>query len=230
MKLPVIFLLVLTSVGGHVFAQTEVDTFGSLPDDDVYARVEHFGAAVKRIPGSIGHAVIHKAQYQPIGAFLRYIRGIEDLWQRQGNSNATLVIHAGTEKPDLEHHFWIVKGVETFSVDVLSIDERIEKRLVKRTLFDRQCIGCDPAVLLHQWIFREGIDYFGRALKANKGSSAEIIIGRNEFVSGTRKERAKLTQNIRRTLTKYSIPNRRIRIRFVNSMFASFYIMPKKSL
>jgi len=220
-------LLTIAALFNSSSSQVLSDSFGKLPDDDVYARIDHFGADVRKDPDSIGHAVVYKEKNQPFGAFLRYFYGIRDVWRMRGYPDDRLVLHPGQEKEDLHNDFWILGKGEVIRPKEFSIDERLRERLVEKRLFDSQCIGCDPAVLLHQWIFREGLEYYGTALKANRGSRAEITIGINEYVSGTNKERDKLKGKVLGVLsTKFDVPRNRITIRFIKSMFARFYIIP----
>jgi hypothetical protein len=220
----------ILALAGSVFGQVLADSFGKLPDDDVYARVDHFGGEVQKSHRSIGHAVVYKGRSEPLGAFLRYFYGIQSVWKLRGYPEGRLVLHPGEERNILHHEFWLVTKGERIQPRESSIEERLSQPLTAKTIFDTQCIGCAPAVLLYQWIFREGLDYYGQALRANKGAKADITIGINEFVSGTSRERAELRSEILKVLVnKYGVPKNHIRIRFIRSMFARLYIIPATS-
>ena len=227
-----ILALLLTMAALYYGSDSQVlsDSLGKLPDDDVYARIDRFGGELRKNPDAVGHAVVYKAHDQPLGAYLRYFYGIQDVWKIRGYPDGRLVLHAGQERPDLYHDFWILGKGEVLSPKEFSIEKKLLEQVGEKRVFDTECIGCTPAVKLHHWIFREGLDYYGTALKANRGSRAEITIGRNEFVSGTKRERDQLSRKIISVLsTKYNIPRGRIRIRFIKSMFATFYIVPMRT-
>lgn len=207
--------------------QTAVDRFGKLIDDDIWARIEHFGSVVVKNPGSIGHAVIVKPNQMPLGQFLRYFNGIRDVWAMQGYPVERLVLHAQEKRGPINNEFWMATPNQKFEPPIISISSSLGKRLTKKTLFDKSCIDCSPAVPLNQFIFREGLDYFAKSLKSNPTTSAEIIIGRSEFLSSTAKEQSDLRKGIFQCLEgKHGIQRSRIKIRFINSMFAYFYTIP----
>lgn len=213
--------------GSVSVSQIKADSFLSAPDDDVLARLDNFRLEMLKYPGSTGHIVVHKARRTPMGEFLRYFYGIQGIWKMRGYPANELVLHPGKETEVLDHESWIVAKGEQILPEEFSIDTRLKEQVKTKRLFDSQCIGCDPAVPLRQWMFNEGLTYFGKAIEANPESRAQIVIGKNAFVSSTRAERHELRQTIYRVLTGvHGIKRNRIDIHFTNSMFARLYIVP----
>ena len=105
------------------------------------------------------------------------------------------------------------------------------KAVTQKKLFDKQCIDCDNSPFVTEGILEEeSLGYYGAALEANPECSASKEIGIIKGISGTSAQRKKLTARILRNLSdKHGINSRRVNIRFDNSGFASFYIVPKSS-
>lgn len=222
--------ITLLLLAGNCLSQIKADSFPFAPDDDVLARLDNFRIEMLRYPGSAGHIVIYKPRHQPIGEFLRYFYGVERMWIMRGYPGSQLVLHPGAEKEHIEHVLWIVRTGDELSTNEFDINAKLTERVTMKRLVDVQCIGCAPSVPLKQWIFREGLNYFGKALQSNKDSRAEIQIGINEFVSGTKSERNQLRNDIYKVLSsEYEISRDRIRISFNKSMFAKFYLIPRRS-
>ena len=93
----------------------------------------------------------------PLGQFLRYFYGIGDAWNNQGYPRERLQLHAREVKGDPINEFWMLKETEVFHPTPFSVRDELERRLSQKTLFDVGCIACDPAVLLEQGIFNEGL-------------------------------------------------------------------------
>jgi hypothetical protein len=119
---------------------------------------------------------------------------------------------------------------ETVRFNNKVLDETLGGKIKKRILFDRECIECDPAVFINGFIFREGLEYFAKALLANPNSNALIEVSKTEYRA--RRERTKLSNEILNILVKdKKISKNRIKIQFTlfKSIvaYASFYIVPK---
>ena len=223
-------LIVSLAFNLSAISQTLEDRFGKLLDDDIYARIDNFCSLVERKPDSIGHAVFHKQTGEPLGAFLRYFHGVERVWKSRGCDPARLVMHAGEDQDEPIQEFWLALPGQVFRPDATDLQNRLTQKLIGRTLFDYQCIGCDPAVFLKLWIFRDGLDYAAAALKANPHSFAEYVIGINAYVSGTLQERRDLRKEIIGELRRKSgNPHLMVAIRFVrHSMFAKAYLVARR--
>lgn len=227
----ILFVLLISQIA---FAQTKFDEYdrADLYDDDEFARLDGFSNELKSKPKAKGYVIIYKPKNLGTGKFLRHFYGVRRVLTEFMSINPErLQMIAGEERKEMRTEFWLVSENEKVpDFPTLSLEAKIKEQIIKKTLFDYECIGCTPAVILDYFIFNEGLEYFAEALKANPNSNALITIGKNEFISQTRKEKKELIERILETLVgKNKITKNRIKIEFINSDFAHLYVIPTNS-
>ena len=227
----ILSLILLLLISQSAFAQTKIDEYDrrNLFDDDEFARLGNFAIALNNNPKDKGYLIVHKSENVGTGKFLRRFFGVKRvLTDFMGIKPERFQIIAGKERKEMLTEFWLVSdGEKVPDFPTLSLEAKLNEPITKKSLFDYECIGCDPAVIIDFFIFNEGLEYFAEALKANPNSNALIIVGKNEFISKTRKERKDLIEEISEVLTKKNhISKNRIKIQFTKSDFAKLYLIP----
>jgi hypothetical protein len=230
----IVRLIIVLFLTANISAQTLVDRFDTMINDDIAARLNNFGGELKNAPDSKGLVVMHFAAMVTPGEFARRLNGARKFTaQISGVDIERIETAAGLSRDEkVSYELWLIlpdgKEPPVFSVRISDITA---KAVTKKKLFDEQCIDCDTSPYVSEDILSdEGIDYYGAALKANPECFASIEIGIVRGTSGTSAQRRKLTARILKSLSdKHGINSKRVNIRFNNSGFASFYIVPKSS-
>lgn len=226
--LSLIFLLLISQ---SAFAQTKIDEYdrGKLFDCDEHARLYNFANELNNHPKAKGYVVIYKPINLKTGIFLRHFYGVKRvLTDFMDVKPERLQIIAGEERKEMQTELWLVSDDEKVpDFPTLSLEAKLNETITNKSLFDYECIGCSPAVVIDFFIFNEGLEYFAEALKANPNSKALISIGTNEFISKTHIEKKELTERILEVLVKKNgIAKNKIKIQFIKSNFAYLYIIP----
>ncbi|HYJ92595.1 MAG TPA: hypothetical protein VEV84_14900 [Pyrinomonadaceae bacterium] len=223
-----LFAVLLIMSVGYICAQSPVDEYGNIIPDDEFGHLGYFSDKLKADSVSVGTIVIYKDTRETTGHFLRHYYGV--------SSFLTKVFKLSPEK------FKMIFGGEgerrtklyigpagTSNLHGIELDETLRGKISKDTLFDWECIDCDPVVFINGFIFREGMVYLARALLANPGTISVIKIGRVEYLSKTAKERRELKKEIRDMLIQSGLRNlKRVRLRFAKGSFAFVYIIPTR--
>ena len=224
--LPILFVLMISQIA---FAQTKIDEYGKIISDDEGACLYYFVEKLKNDKDAKGAIIIYKDKFETTGKFLRHFHGVKSfLIESLGISpNRFSLVFGGENLRRTE--VWLSKSDdEKLKFDAKPLDETLNGKIVKTTLFDIECLDCDQVVFINQFIFREGLEYFARAVQANPNTTALIEISKVEYVSKTRTEKQKLVNKIFEVLVKDNkISKDRIKIRFKSGYNASFYIIPK---
>lgn len=224
--LPILFVLMISQI---TFTQTKIDEYGKIISDDEYFRLAYFLEQLKEDKKFKGTIVIQKNKFETPGKFLRHFHGVKSfLIESLGISPDRFSLVFGGENLR-QTELWLSKSDnEKLKFDAKSLDETLNGKITKTTLFDSECLDCDQVVFINQFIFREGLEYFARAVQANPNTTALIEISKVEYVSKTRTEKQKLVNKIFEVLVKDNkISKNRIKIRFKSGYNASFYIIPK---
>lgn len=224
--LPILFVLLISQIA---FAQTKIDEYGKIIPDDEYFRLTYFLEQLKEDKNFKGTIVIQKDKFETTGKFLRHFHGVKSfLIESLGISSDRFSLVFGGENVH-QTELWLSKSDdEKLKFDAKPLDETLNGKITKTTLFDSECLDCDQVVFINQFIFREGLEYFARAVQANPNTTALIEISKVEYVSRTRTEKQKLVNKIFEVLVKDNkISKDRIKIRFKSGYNASFYIIPK---
>ncbi len=232
-RLSLLIFVLFLICHNFTFAQTKFDEYGGVIADDESARLEYLAAQLKNEKNAKGTIIIYKHKLETTGKFLRHFYGVRNfLVKAIGVSPDRFSVLFGGE--DVRRtEIWISDSKnETVKFDNKVLDETLDGKITKRTLFDRECIECDPAVFIDGFIFRDGLEYFAKALLANPNTNALIEVSKVEYISRTRKERTELINKILSILVKDNkISENRIKIQFTSARsvvaYASFYIVPK---
>jgi hypothetical protein len=225
--LSILFILLVWQIS---FAQTESAEYGGVIPDEEYAYLSIFADKLNKNADTKGIIIIHKHKTEPVGHFLRHFYGVRNYLINQFSAPAErFSVLYGGEVEGRRTEMRIIKGEsEKSNFPKEALDETLSGKIRQKTLFDEECIDCDPVVFINESIFIEGLDYFARALKENPNTNALIEISKVEYVSKTRKEKKELTNKIFEVLVKDNkISRDRIKIKFKSGMTASFYIIPK---
>ncbi|HRH44487.1 MAG TPA: hypothetical protein PKY82_22820 [Pyrinomonadaceae bacterium] len=223
--LAMLFVLIISQI---IFAQTKIDEYERLNSDAESGRLTMLHSYILESPNSKGQILIYPKEKTPLGKILRHIYGIRAY---TGLDNSSLIIETGRERKKPFNEIWLIKeGEKKISINSVSYEDKLNDKIKKKTLFDRECILCEPTVDLDQYIFRQGLDYFAKALKANPKASALIEIATVQYLSETKKERRELIAKIYNSLVKkHLIKQSRIKIEFIGSDNASFYLIPNST-
>lgn len=227
-----IFLCAILFVFSQIaFAQTKIDEYGGIIADDESGRLDYFAAQLKKDKNAKGTIIIYKHRLETTGKFLRHFYGVKNFLVKalDVSPDKFSVVFGGEEVRRTE--IWLSESKnETVKFDNKILDETLNGKIMKRTLFDTECIECDPVVFIDGFIFREGLEYFAKALLANPNTNALIEVSKAEY--RTRKKRTELINEILDILVKDTkISKNRIEIQFTSPKsevsYASFYIIPK---
>jgi hypothetical protein len=218
----------------NVSAQTLVDRFDTLANDEIGGRLYNFAGELKKAPDSRGLIVMHFAHVMTPGEFARRLNGARKFTAGISGVGIGRVETAVSLSKDerVFYELWsIYPGGKEPPVFSAPVSEIIGAAVAKKKLFDKECIDCDNSPFVSDFILSdESLNNYGAALKANPECSASIEIGIVKGLSGTSAQRKKLAARILKNLfDKYAISSGRVNIRFDNSGFASFYIVPKSS-
>lgn len=223
---PFLFLAFHTSYS----AQEKIDQYVQMPRDYEGGHLFHFSDRLKNEPGARGLIVINKPRVIDTGRFLRRVHGIRDLIISLGTDRRRLDVYAGEERDRMLTRIWLIHAGEKPPVfGALSLKDLLKEKITKRTLFDSECLDCDLSPFIDQYIFREGLDHYAAALKANPGSRARIIVGRTGLYTAARERRKLVSLILGRLVKNHRIRRNRIMIRFINSGSAGLYIVPKST-
>jgi hypothetical protein len=229
-KLLVILLLLTPSIFGQVL----VDEFGTMVHDDIAGRLYHFSQELKKKPDAKGLIVLNNSGKLLPGELTRRLNGARKYTSQISGISAdrleTAVTPAGDD--DLFCQLWlIVPGAPRPPVFSVSLSDVIEKKVTIKKVFDKQCVDCDTSPFVSEDILSEyGLDYYAAALKANENCNGLIEIGIVDNISNTAARRKKLTTRILGVLVnKHKLNSKGLSIKFTNSAYATFYIVPKSS-
>ncbi len=221
----IFFALVLSPL---IFGQTKIDEYEKLISEDESAHLAYISQEFSKAENSKIHILINKGKKMPYGKFLRYFYGIGDYLNLFDIPKKSIITVAGAEKDEQLTQIWFVKDNQKPPVfSEISINKGISFKQSKKILFDENCLDCDESPFIKQSIFREGLNYLAKALKANPRANALIKIAKVEYLSKTAKERRTLTNEIIGRLKKNQIQKNRISIEFTSGSEAFFYIIPK---
>lgn len=228
-------LLILFFCYSHsLFAQIKIAEYGAINPDNESGVIDILSTEVANKSSSKGLIVVHKGKDMPLGQFLRHYYGIKNYWSARGFPSGKLIMFSGEERKEFYVEMWVIpENAKVPEFKTISLEEKLKEKITKKTLFDKECIECEPPVIINLNFFQEGLDFLAQALKANPDTYALIEIARYGGISGNRKERLDLTQQILDELMKtYKISRNRIKIRFTsgNSLEgAKFYVVPTKT-
>lgn len=225
--IPILFLALQTSF----FAQEKIYQYGPAIRDDEAARLHDLSERLKGEPAARALIVINKPREIDTGRFLRHVYGVRKFITLFDIEPHRFDVRAGEERDTMLTRIWIIRpGEKAPGFGGFSVDELLAGKIDKPTRFDLECIDCDSSPFVDEYIFREGLDHYAAALKANPGSRARIIVGKADNLSRTPKNRRKLVSRILgRLVKKHRIRRNRITIRFINSGSAGLYIIPKRT-
>lgn len=210
-----------------LFAQIKADEYPKLINDDQSARLDAFAALLREQDKSKGLIFTYKQEREPLGRFLRHLYGVKLYLSRSQNINPDRLVLLTGEAKERKTELWIIpEGKSLPTLKSISIEKELSKKIRKTTVFDTHCMDCDPVVFLDLPVFKEGLEFYSAALKANPGSTALIVIGE----TASQKERNKVSREIFKGLKDNQIDKNRIEIRFnKKSSFTNFYVVPKIS-
>lgn len=208
-----------------LFAQTKIDEYPKLINDDQSARLDAFAGMLQEQKSSKGLIIIYKQEKEPLGRFLRHLYGVKLYLSRSQNIDPDRIILSVGEAKKRKTELWIISEAKSLpTLKAISVETELNKKITKNTAFDSHCMDCDPVVFLDLPVFKEGLAFYSTALKANPDSTALIIIGEIK----NQKERDKLSKMIFKGLEDNQINKDRIKIKFNRrSAFTNFYVVPK---
>ncbi|MEP7037852.1 MAG: hypothetical protein ABI891_05875 [Acidobacteriota bacterium] len=223
--LTIFFALVLSQV---IFGQTKIDEYEKLNSEDESGHLAYISQEFSKVENSKIYILINKEKKMPYGKFLRYFYGIENHLNLFNIPKKSVITVAGDEKDEQLTQIWFVKDNEKPpAFNEISINDGVNLNQSKKVLFDDNCLDCDESPFIKQSIFRKGLDYLAKTLKANPTIDVLIEISKVEYLSKTFKERRTLTNEIISRLKKNQIQRNRISISFISGTEAFFYIIPK---
>ena len=218
-----LLLSVILMLLQNVSAQTKIDEFGAITYDDISARLENAYQLVKDEPNQKAYFVINKPENIPLGKFARYFYGIQNFWTKYMRlPSSQIEMAAGEEKEELSTQIWKINGKLKFpDVETISLQDKIKGKITEKTLFDSDCIDCEPDPPIPLSIFYgDGLKFYAEALKANPQTQALIEMRKNYRIKVMRTKLIK----------EYGIEAGRIKFQIKKSLpdasDARFYIVP----
>lgn len=231
MKKLTLLLILFFCFSPSLIAQIKVTEYGIVGTDEESNYIDILATEVMNKPSSKGLIIVHKGTNMSTGEFLRHFLGIKRYWSHRLPSEKLIMITGEERKEFYVEMLLIPESAKGSEFKTISLEEKLEEKVTTKTLFDKECIICEPTVNISLHIFQEGLDFLAQALKANPNTYALIEIDSHRNASGNRKERLNLTQEILDRLVKTrKIPRNRIKIRFTSGdTYAKFYIVPTKT-
>lgn len=222
MKKPLLLLVILMFIQ-NITAQTKIDEFGAMPYDDITSRLENAHQLVRDNPKQQAYFVIYKPKNTPTGKFARHFYGIQNFWVKFLRfPSSQIEMAAGEEREELLTQIWqIDENLKVPDVKTISLREKITEKIKEKTLFDSDCIVCepDPSVPLSLF-YGDGLKFYAEALKANPQTQALIQMRKNYRIKVMRDKLIK----------DYGIEAKRIKFQIKKSLpgasDARFYIVP----
>jgi hypothetical protein len=245
-KIPEMKLLIGTIMGiffgllisQAAFGQEKIAEYGRLISDDEYFNLVRLYDKVSEKTEnkeSKIYILINKEKKMPLGLFLRYFYGVRDLITESGGvDKESLIVEAGEEQDRQLTRIWIVKKRETLPpFNKISINEKLNQVITKKTLFDSNCIECDESPFIKKYIFGEGLDFLSNQLRANADYKALIDVQvSSAFFTSKRtwnRERNRRLNEIISRLKANKIPRKRFSIRFSEGSYAKIYLLPNRN-
>jgi hypothetical protein len=226
------FILVFLLTSQIAFAQTKVDEYGAVTNDQESGRIDNFLNVLQQEPESKGLIVIYSgANKERLGNILAHIEGIKQYagYRESVKNEISFVIAEGRNPLDKE--LWIVQKGE--ASPKLKLTDLNLNGLKAKYEYALRCLECEPSIpeLARD---RFTLALYIDALKKNENYNALITIenGLAYDENGQTISAKKFASNLKELLTtKGGIDKKRIKIRVINNKtgaaVAQFYIVPK---
>ena len=228
----IVAVLVILLISQAIFAQKKVAEYGRIISDDEFGTLLGTADEWRMNRDSKIYVLINKEKEMPIGRFLRYFYGVESYLANEGQvPKESIIVEAGEEQNKQFTQIWIVKKDEKFpDFKKMSLEEKLNGKITKKILFDRNCIDCDESPFIKQYIFREGLNNPAKVLKLNPNCSAYINIQQPSYYSKSDKlyDRKDRTTDIIEWFEANGISKVRYSIKFTVGDEAKIYIVPNR--
>lgn len=225
----ILTVFIILFISQFVVAQTKIDEYEKLISEDEGVRLHRISQEFLQNKDSKIYILINKEKKMPFGRFLRYFYGVKHWLTRDGISKEAIVMLAGEEKDKQFTQFWFVRNNENPPVfKEISIEEKPQEKITKKTLFDTNCIDCDESPFIKLGMFREGLDYVAEAMLKNPNCKfiAEIQVPNYYSKKDELKQRNELIKLIIEGLKKHQISRNKISIKFSLGDEVKFYLVP----